>query len=56
MKKKLCFGCGKEFYELRTPMRCCECAKNGIQIQTSPVKESYFILSNGDKGKFNQEK
>lgn len=45
MRKKLCFGCGKEFFYLSTPMRCEECLKNKVEIKTSPVKNAYWKIS-----------
>ena len=42
---ELCFGCGKEFFSLATQMRCADCVKNKIPIQTSPVRDSYWVLT-----------
>jgi len=42
---EVCFGCGKEFFSLATPMRCADCVKNKIPIQTSPVRDSYWVLT-----------
>lgn len=44
MRSETCFGCGKEFYELYTPMRCEECFKKKIPIGTSPVSDAYWKL------------
>lgn len=45
MKMEVCFGCGKEFFSLATPMRCSDCVKNKIPIQTSPVRDAYWVLT-----------
>lgn len=42
--KKICFGCGKEFYFLASPMRCEECLNNKVKIQSNTVKDSYFKI------------
>lgn len=42
---ELCFSCGKEFFNLATPMRCDECVKNKIPLTTSPVSNSFFVLT-----------
>lgn len=49
---EICFGCGKEFFRLCTPMRCHECVKNKVPIRTSPVGDSYWKLTdeNGKEG------
>ena len=41
---EICFGCGKEFFILETPMRCHECVKNKIPVRTSPVIGAYWVL------------
>lgn len=42
---EVCFGCGKECFSLATPMRCHECVKNKIPVQTSPVRDAFFVLT-----------
>ena len=42
---EVCFACGKEFFSLATPMRCAECVRNKIPIQTSPVRNSDWVLT-----------
>lgn len=44
MRMETCFGCGKEFFELCTLMRCNDCVKNKVQIQTSPVSDAYWTF------------
>ena len=41
----VCFTCGKEYFSLATPMRCAECVKNKVQIQTSPVRDCFWVLT-----------
>lgn len=45
MKMETCFSCGKEFFSLASPLRCADCVKNKIPIQTSPVRDSYWVLT-----------
>lgn len=45
MRMEVCFGCGKEYFSLETPMRCADCVKNKIPIQTSPVRDTYWVLA-----------
>ena len=45
MRMEVCFTCGKEELTLATPMRCYECVKNKIPIQTSPVRDCYWVLT-----------
>lgn len=44
MKMEVCFTCGKEDFSLATPMRCAECVKNKIPIQTSPVRDAFWVF------------
>ena len=45
MKMEVCFTCGKKDFSLATPMRCYECVKNKIPIQTSPVRDAFWVLT-----------
>ncbi len=49
LKTEVCFTCGKEEFSLATPMRCAECVKNKIPVQTSPVRDAFWVLISGEK-------
>jgi hypothetical protein len=42
---EVCFTCGKEYFSLATPMRCAECVKNKVPVQTSPVRDCFWVLT-----------
>lgn len=46
MKEDICFECGKTgFFIYGSPMRCSECIKNKVAIGNSPVRDSYWLIS-----------